>query len=125
MVVEFPFSYPKEAVVAKDVSAIDQLEFVRRLQAEWSDNAVSCTVYYKKEELPEIKEYLTKYYNDNFKSISFLLHSEHGFIQAPYEEISKEEWERITAESTVITSVTGELSFESDDECATGVCPIK
>lgn len=125
MVVEFPFSYPKEAVVAKDVSAIDQLEFVRRLQAEWSDNAVSCTVYYKKEELPEIKDYLTKYYNDNFKSISFLLHSEHGFIQAPYEEISKEEWERITAESTVITSVNGEFSFESDDECATGVCPIK
>ena len=70
---------------------IKQLEYVKRLQAEWSDNAVSVTVYYRKEELPELKEWLKANYNEHLKSVSFLLHSEHGFLQAPYEEILKEE----------------------------------
>ena len=75
-------------------TAIDQLEVVRRLQAEWSDNSVSCTVYYRKEELPAIKEYLAKYFDKNFKTLSFLLHQDHGFAQSPLEEITKEEFEK-------------------------------
>jgi ribonucleotide reductase alpha subunit len=127
MVVEFPFSYPKEAVLASEMSAVDQLEVVRRLQQDWSDNAVSCTVYYKKEELPAIKEYLLANYNDNFKSLSFLLHNEHGFDQAPLEEISASRYKEIVENTTLITSIESdeELVFEAGDECATGACPIK
>ena len=124
VVAEFPFSYPEGTVLAADMTAIDQLEVVRRLQAEWSDNAVSCTVYYKKEELEGIKEYLAKHYDKNFKSLSFLLHSEHGFAQAPLEAISKEEFEKRIKKSRLITSVK-EAEFTSDDECTQGVCPIK
>src|SRR5690606_12611541 len=79
VVVEFPFSYPEGTVLAKDTTAIDQLEWVKRLQTDWSDNSVSCTVYYRPEELEDIKKYLAKNYNKNFKSLSFLLHSGHGF----------------------------------------------
>lgn len=125
VVAEFPFSYPKGTRLAKDMSAIDQLEVVRRLQAEWSDNAVSCTVYYRKEELEEIKEYLRKYYNNNFKSLSFLLHSEHGFQQAPLEEISEEQYNKLVKKTKPITTLTQHIEFSSDDECASGVCPIK
>ena len=125
MIVEFPFSFPEGTVLAQDVTAIDQLEFVKRLQTEWSDNSVSCTVYYRREELDEIKKYLKKHYNKNFKSLSFLLHSEHGFDQAPYEEISKEEFDRRVAESKLITRFTGELELDLDDECATGACPVR
>jgi ribonucleoside-triphosphate reductase len=124
VVAEFPFCYPDGTVLAKDMSAIDQLEVVRRLQTEWSDNAVSCTVYYKPEELEEIKAYLAKYYNKHFKSLSFLRHTGHGFIQAPLEEISKEEYEKLVKKTKLITSVES-AEFESDDECAAGVCPIK
>jgi hypothetical protein len=124
VVASFPFAYPRGTVVADDMSAIDQLEVVRRLQAEWSDNAVSCTVYYRKEELPAIKEYLSKYYNKHFKSLSFLLHSEHGFDQAPLEEISEEEYNKLVKNTRLITSVDS-AEFESGDECASGMCPIK
>lgn len=124
-VAEFPFSYPEGTTLARDMSAIDQLEIVRRLQAEWSDNAVSCTVYYRKEELPAIKEYLSKYYNKHFKSLSFLLHNEHGFAQAPLEEITEDEYNRLVKKTKIITSVDN-AEFESDDEsCLGGVCPIK
>jgi ribonucleoside-triphosphate reductase (thioredoxin) len=124
VVAEFPFTYPEGTVLAKDLSAIDQLEYVRRLQREWSDNAVSCTVYYRLEELDEIKEYLTKYYDKNFKSVSFLLHSDHGFQQAPLEEITKEEYDKLVKKTRLITSAHS-AEFESNDECAGGYCPIK
>jgi ribonucleoside-triphosphate reductase len=125
VVIEFPFSYPEGTVLAKDMSAIAQLEVVRRLQTEWSDNAVSCTVYYKMEELEDIKAYLKKHFAKNFKSLSFLLHSEHGFAQAPYEEITEEEYNKLVSTTRMITEIEDTIEFDSDDECATGVCPIK
>jgi len=125
VVVSFPFSYPDNAVLASEVSAIDQLKVVKQIQTLWSDNSVSCTVYYKPEELPEIKKYLKRNYSTHHKTLSFLLHSEHGFKQAPFEEISKEQYEELVAKTTIITSVTGVVEFEGESECVGGVCPVK
>lgn len=125
VVVEFPFAYPKGTKLASDMTAIDQLEVVRRLQTEWSDNAVSCTVYYKVEELEAIKDYLKKNYSKNFKSLSFLLHTGHGFVQAPLEEITEDEYNHLISTTSLITEIENEVEFDSADECATGVCPIK
>lgn len=124
-VVSFPYSYPEGTVLAHQMTAIDQLKTVRRLQEEWSDNSVSCTVYYKLEELPEIKSYLEKHYKDSYKSLSFLLHSNHGFKQAPYEEITKEAYEELVSKTTVITSISSLDFDEADSDCATGACPIR
>lgn len=129
VVVEFPFSYPEGTVLAKDLTAIDQLEWVKKVQSVWSDNAVSCTVYYSTEELPAIREYLLSNYNASFKSLSFLLRTDHGFIQAPLEEITKEEFDRRVATSRTITGVDWKSADTSTDdglsECAGGVCPIR
>lgn len=124
VVVSFPFAYPDSVKLACEMSAIDQLEEIRRMQREWSDNSVSCTVYYKQEELPEIKRYLKENYRDCFKSLSFLLHSNHGFDQAPLEEISKEVYEELVKNTRTIERVEY-ASFESDDECSSGACPVK
>lgn len=124
VVVSFPFAYPEGTRLAKDMTAISQLETVRWLQEVWSDNSVSCTVYYRKEELPEIRKYLAKHYKNGHKSLSFLLHSEHGFKQAPLEEITKEQYDEMVANTRLITQIN-DADFESNDECATGVCPVK
>lgn len=124
VVVSFPFAYPEGTVLANQMTAISQLETVKWLQEVWSDNSVSCTVYYRKEELPEIKKYLAKNYKNNHKSLSFLLHSDHGFKQAPYEEITKEAYDALVSKTTLITKVD-EASFDGGDECATGACPVK
>lgn len=124
VVVSFPFAYPEGTRLAKDMTAIAQLETVRWLQEVWSDNSVSCTVYYRKEELPEIRKYLAKHYKNGHKSLSFLLHSEHGFKQAPLEEITKEQYDQMVANTRLITKIDDAV-FESNDECATGVCPVK
>lgn len=125
MVVSFPCAYPPGTRLAKDTTATNQLELVKRLQTEWSDNAVSCTIYYRKEELSAIQEWLTANYNSSVKSCSFLLHSDHGFIQAPYEEITKEEYDRLSATCTPIKP----FSFLDDgidsSDCDSGACPVK
>jgi len=126
VVVSFPSRYPEGTVCAKDVTAIDQLEFVRRLQTEWSDNSVSCTVYYKKSELPKIQKWLAKNFNDGVKTVSFLLYQEHGFVQAPYEEITEEQYNTMAASVKPIHSVeVSEADLLDTDECSSGACPIK
>jgi ribonucleoside-diphosphate reductase alpha chain len=131
MVISFPYSLPEGTIFAKNCSAIEQMEWVKKLQTEWSDNSVSVTVYYKKEELPEIKEWLRKNYNNSIKTISFLLFSEHGFEQAPFEEITKEQYEEMVKKCKPITSVEGvcyhveDEKFIGEGECKGGKCPLR
>ena len=125
VVVSFPFRHPDNAVLASEMTAISQLETVKWLQEVWSDNSVSCTVYYRKEELPEIRTYLKKNYKNNHKSLSFLLHSEHGFKQAPLEEITKEQYDALVASTTPIDHVDEATIGLDDAECASGACPIR
>lgn len=124
VVVEFPFAYPEGTVLAKDLTAVDQLEWVKKLQTEWSDNSVSCTVYYRKEELPEIRAYLEKNYDKGFKTLSFLLHSDHGFKQAPFEEITKERYDELIKKTRLIDKIEQELDMDGSD-CIGGACPVR
>jgi len=124
-VVSFPCSFPKGTKLAGDMTAIDQLEVIKRLQAEWSDNAVSVTIYYRKEELDEIKKWLAVNYK-NVKSVSFLLHNDHGFDQAPMEEVTEQVFKEMSALVTPITSLE---SLSMDDieiqDCEGGACPVR
>ena len=126
VVVSFPCSYPENTILAKDMTAVQQLEIVKKVQSDWSDNAVSCTVYYRKEEIPDIKEWLNANYNKYVKSVSFLLRQDHGFQQAPFEEISEQSYDAFVKKVKPINN----FSFAEDDlldsfECTTGACPVK
>jgi len=126
-IVEFPAESPEGAVLAADMTAVQQLEWVKKMQTEWADNAVSVTVYYRKEELPEIKQWLSENYTNGVKSVSFLLHSDHNFPLAPYEEISQEEYEKMAAKVDFSVPLVLDASGTELDpsECATGACPIR
>jgi len=127
VVVTFPCRFPKNTTVASDLSAIDQLEIIKELQHNWSDNAVSVTIYYSKEELEGIKQWLKLNYNDNLKTVSFLLHSEHGFDQAPLEEITEDEYNKLIKKVKPITNIDliSEDSILDNFECEGGSCPVK
>ena len=126
-VVDFPCMSPEGSVLAVDMTAIQQLELVGSMQKLWADNAVSVTVYYRKEELPAIQDWLAENYDKSVKSVSFLLHVDHNFVLPPYEEITKAEYEKMLGKidsSIPLQEVVfgGELDL---DDCATGACPIK
>jgi hypothetical protein len=109
------------------MTAVQQLEWVKELQSDWADNAVSVTVYYRKEELPEIQDWLEKNYENSVKSVSFLLHSEHGFALAPYEEIDQVTYDKMLSKINfsipIVMNATG-TDIDAAD-CSTNACPIR
>jgi ribonucleoside-triphosphate reductase len=126
-VVEFPCQTPEHATLAKDLTAIQQLEWVVKAQSIWADNNVSVTVYYRKEELPEIQEWMKKNYKNKVKSVSFLLHSDHGFNLAPYEEIDSDTYLKLKSKIKSDLTFTDSSNLDLIDslECEGGYCPIK
>jgi ribonucleoside-triphosphate reductase len=124
-VVSFPCESPEGAVLAKDMTAIEQLEWVKRMQTEWADNAVSVTVYYRLEELDDIKAWLKDNYDSSVKSVSFLLHSDHNFPLPPYEEITEEQYRKMLSKVDMSVSLGATLDDNAIDDCATGACPVR
>lgn len=124
-VVDFPCTFPDGTVLANELTAIDQLEWVVKAQTLWSDNAVSVTVYYTQEELPEIKAWLEENYEDKIKSVSFLLKQDHGFILPPLEEITEAEYDKSVAKLDLSISLKGGGGDLFDIECEGGACPIR
>jgi ribonucleoside-triphosphate reductase (thioredoxin) len=124
VVVEFPIKEEYFSVSKNDVSIWEQLENASLYQTYWSDNQVSITINFKKEEVPAIKRAL-KYYDSKLKAVSFLPTEDHGYKQAPYEEITKEKYEEMSAKlkpyslESSISAGAGELF------CTTDACEIK
>ncbi len=126
-VVEFPAKSPDNAILASDMTAVEQLQWVKKMQTEWADNAVSVTVYYRMEELPSIKEWLSENFDTSVKSVSFLLHSDHNFLLAPYEEIDEATYDKMVAkvDMSIPIGSTVDDNLLDDPSCATGACPVR
>ena len=92
VVAEFPVHKKYFDRSKNEVSIWEQVANAIDYQSLWSDNQVSITVTFKKEEAKEIIRVL-EFAEDKLKSISFLPIKEHGYKQAPYEEITKEQYE--------------------------------
>jgi len=77
-----------------DVSVREQLENVALYQKYWADNQISITATFKKEEENQLNDLLIEY-SKKLKTVAFLPLNDHGYKQAPYETISKEEYEKM------------------------------
>ena len=90
--VEFPVKEPYFKKGKRDISMWEQLEIAAQYQYYWADNAVSVTITFKDDEAHQIKNAL-ELYETRLKAVSFLRYKETGYKQAPYEPITKEEYE--------------------------------
>lgn len=125
VVVDFYEQAPAGFPVAdEDWNTWKQLDTLKMAQRHWADQAVSVTVYYKREEIDQIKVWLAE--NMQYiKTISFLCHSDHGFKQAPKEAITKEAFEKLAQTVKPIEGdIVGDGSLDGA-ECAGGACPVK
>jgi ribonucleoside-triphosphate reductase len=78
------------------VSIWEQMENVAQMQYYWADNQVSATVTFKPEEAKDIPKVL-ELYETRIKGISFLPMVDHQYAQAPYQEITAEQYRDATA----------------------------
>jgi len=122
LVIEFPVKKESFERSKNDVSIWEQAENASAYQKWWSDNQVSITISFKPEEASEIK-YLLQCYEDKLKSVSFLPLTDHGYKQAPYEEITREKYEEMISKITPINSLekitdrSSGIVFCDSDKC--------
>ena len=98
-VISFPVKETNFSKKKSDVSIWEQVKNCVDYQTFWSDNCVSITATFNKNEVNQIPSVLEAY-DRSLKSISFLPLSEHGYLQAPYEEITKEIYENMVSTIT-------------------------
>jgi len=90
-VFSFPKQAPEAAVFASEQSGMEQLELWAKYQEHWCEHKPSITVYYRDSEFLEIGNWVYNNF-DSISGISFLPYDEHSYAQAPYEQISEEEY---------------------------------
>lgn len=97
VVVEVPVDIGPGVRSEYDVSMWEKLQLAAFMQRYWADNQVSCTVSFKPEEADQIAPAL-EYFQYQLKGISFLpLKEKKVYKQMPYEEITAQEYEKLTA----------------------------
>ena len=107
----------------EEVSPWEQFSLVAMLQRCWADNMVSATVYFDKKKDANDVEKLLAMFIPVLKSVSMLPHSGHGYVQAPYEPIDKDEYEkrRGSYKNPKFTNVKGSVpvgsKFCDGDHC--------
>ena len=129
-VFSFPVKAPDGAIVRNDLTAIDHLNIWLVYQRAWCEHKPSITVSVKEDEWMEVGAWVYKNF-DEVSGISFLPHSEHSYKQAPYQEVSKEEYNALVAkmpknirwedlsfyETEDGTSPSATLACSSDGNC--------
>jgi ribonucleoside-triphosphate reductase len=128
----FPVAAPDDAVFRDDITAIGQLEHYLVYKQAWCEHNPSITVYVREHEWMAVGDWVFNHF-DEIGGVSFLPHTEHTYKQAPYTEITREEYEKLVAELPVVDwgalvdYETGEDSANHVRELACsagGVCEI-
>jgi ribonucleoside-diphosphate reductase alpha chain len=132
----FPLAAPTGSVFRDDRSAIEQLEHWLLYYRHWCEHKPSITVFVKEDEWLKVGAWCYEHF-DELSGVSFLPHndysSEHGHIykQAPYQEITKEEYDKWIAAAPVL-DWTKLVDYEQEDlttsskeyACTSGQCDI-
>jgi ribonucleoside-diphosphate reductase alpha chain len=132
-VFEFPVKAPdhsKEARFKDNMTALDQLEYRKRVKLNFTEHNPSATISVSEDEWISVVDWIQKNW-DIIGGLSFLPRTNHVYRLAPYETITKEEYEgRMTRFPKVDYSKL--IAYERQDEsdmkkelaCAGGVCEI-
>lgn len=129
------FSFPIDAsfegaVYRSDVGAIGQLELWKQYQLHWCEHKPSITVFYTDEEWFDVCSWIWNNW-DIMSGVSLLPYDNGTYQQAPYQQITKEEYEELAAAMPSV-DFTRLQEFEVEDAttgsqelaCAGGSCEI-
>jgi hypothetical protein len=132
-VLEFPVKAPdhsKDARFKDSLSALEQLDYWKRVKENYTEHNPSATVSVSADEWIAVVDWIQKNW-DIVGGLSFLPRSEHVYRLAPYEEITKEEYEsrmkrfpEIDFSQLVAYERQDETELKKELACAGGVCEI-
>lgn len=127
----FPIKSPDFSVTRDDLSSIDSLEMWKSLQENWCEHKPSVTINVKEDEWMAVGAWVYENF-DTMSGVSFLPHDGGSYRQAPYQEITKEEYLEWVEKMPTGIDWNGLREFEKEDHttgsqelaCVAGVCEI-
>ena len=130
-VFSFPIKAPEHAVLRTDLTALQQLALWRLYAKYWCEHQPSITVYVKDAEWLEVGAWVYQNFND-VRGISFLPYADHIYRQAPYQEITEEEYKILNKKMPKGIDWTELAAYEQEDNtvgghslsCTGGSCEI-
>lgn len=129
VVFSFPQKSPGTSVNRTAVSAIEQLELALVYKNSWCEHNPSITVYVREHEWMQVGAWVYDHFDD-VVGIAFLPYSDHVYAQAPYQEVSKEEYESLLAKMpetidwSEMKEVQDNTTGSQELACAGGVCEV-
>jgi ribonucleoside-diphosphate reductase alpha chain len=128
-VFSFPMKLPESSITRESVSAIDHLELWLKYQRHWCEHKPSVTINVTEAEWPRVGAWVYDHF-DEMSGVSFLPYDGGTYRQAPYETITKEEYDNTII--NIPTIVDWDALVEVDDNvegvqtlaCTAGNCEI-
>lgn len=129
-VLEFPVEAPGGSTFGDDLSALEQLEYWKRVKLHYTEHNPSATISVGEDEWIPAVDWVAKNW-DIVGGLSFLPRSNHVYRLAPYEAISEERYRALKAAFPVL-DFSKLVHYERTDEteqkkelaCAGGLCDI-
>ena len=114
----------------KQVSLFEKIGLAATAQKYWSDNGVSVTLSFDKEEEKKFVAPALNMYEGQLKAVSFLPMGNKTYPQQPYTEISREDYNAYVGKIgkidwSAIYDGKDNLDAESEKYCSTDACEIK
>jgi adenosylcobalamin-dependent ribonucleoside-triphosphate reductase len=114
----------------KQVSLFEKIGLAATAQKYWSDNGVSVTLSFDKEEETKFIAPALNMYEGQLKAVSFLPMGNKTYPQQPYTEISREAYNAYVGtigkiDWSAIYDGKDNLDAESEKYCSTDACEIK
>jgi adenosylcobalamin-dependent ribonucleoside-triphosphate reductase len=114
----------------KHVSLFEKIGLAATAQKYWSDNGVSVTLSFDKENEKKFVAPALNMYEGQLKAVSFLPMGDKVYPQQPYSEITREEYNAYVGtigkiDWSAIYDGKDNLDAESEKYCSTDACEIK
>jgi len=130
LVFEFPMASASNSLTRHDIGAIEHLELWLTYRNHWTDHNPSVTIYVGEDEWADVGAWVWKHW-DEVCGVSFLPREDdnHSYAQAPYEEITEQQYKELNAAMPVInfaeyTEVLDNTTSSQELACTAGVCEI-
>ena len=125
----FPMKAPDGCVTRDELDSFTHLKLWLTYQRHWCEHKPSVTVYVKEKDWPSVGAWVWEHF-DEISGISFLPWDGGSYKQAPYEEIGKEEYEKLkeampkTVDWETFIEYTDNVEGAQQLACVSGVCEI-
>lgn len=92
VIFKFPVKAPEGAITQDSMTAIEQLELWKIYREHWCDGNPSQTIHYKEDEYFAICDWVWRNW-DIIGGLAFFPKDDHIYENAPYQQVTKEEYE--------------------------------